>query len=104
MHRTLPLSAAWQRGHEKMENLRSLNDMVLTALQHTTPVRTQHVDPVVALRGVVAVSILAAAWLLVVFVIGATRPQNSGLTPAQDAQAAYKAAAAAWIKAKKSKS
>ena len=79
--------------------------MVLTALQHTTaPVRTQHVDPVVALGGIVAVSILAAAWLLVVFVIGATRPQNSGLTPAQDAHAAYKAAAAAWIKAKKSKS
>lgn len=85
-----------------MENLRTLNAIVLTALQHTT---AQHVDPLVALRGIAALSILAAAWLLVVFVMGTTRAQqDSGLTLAQDSRAAYKAAAAAWIKARKSKS
>lgn len=88
-----------------MENIRTLNDIVLAALQHTgAPMRTQHVDPSVVLRGIVALSILAAAWLLVVYVMGATRAQDGGLTPAQDSHAAYKAAAAAWIKAKKSKS
>lgn len=86
-----------------MDNLGTLNAIMLTALQHTTPIRTQHIDLFVALRGVAALSILAAAWLLVVWAVGATRPP-SNLTPAQDSQAAYKAAAAAWIKAKNAKS
>ncbi|HKX19948.1 MAG TPA: hypothetical protein VJT33_18245 [bacterium] len=88
-----------------MENLHTLSAIVLTALQHTTaPMRMHHVDSFVLLRGVAALSVAAAAWLLVVFAMGATRPQDGRLTPAQDSQAAYKAAAAAWIKAKKSKS